>query len=134
MEGALSCQPIRKKSQRRSLFMAAAPQAPLDGRSWRRCQGRGGNITRRGLVKMGSVILWRGLRQHRSTKSQRRSPSDFQSSQTPRRTSRVRQVVGGDSSSGSDGDDEASSDEDLSDDSDESRVIDGAVLGVIETT
>ncbi|EXM03768.1 hypothetical protein NOF04DRAFT_19923 [Fusarium oxysporum II5] len=83
---------------------------------------------------MGSVILWRGLRQHRSTKSQRRSPSDFQSSQTPRRTSRVRQVVGGDSSSGSDGDDEASSDEDLSDDSDESSVIDGAVLGVIETT
>ncbi|PCD38321.1 hypothetical protein AU210_006797 [Fusarium oxysporum f. sp. radicis-cucumerinum] len=43
-------------------------------------------------------------------------------------------IVGGDSSSGSDGDDEASSDEDLSDDSDESRVIDGAVLGVIETT
>ncbi|KAM0073155.1 hypothetical protein ACKRZS_014017 [Fusarium odoratissimum] len=83
---------------------------------------------------MGSVILWRGLRQHRSTKSQRRSPSDFQSSQTPRRTSRVRQVVGGGSSSGSDGDDEASSDEDLSDDSDESSVIDGAVLGVIETT
>ncbi|EMT64221.1 hypothetical protein FOC4_h10016795, partial [Fusarium odoratissimum] len=32
------------------------------------------------------------------------------------------------------GDDEASSDEDLSDDSDESSVIDGAVLGVIETT
>ncbi|ENH69965.1 hypothetical protein FOC1_g10009470 [Fusarium oxysporum f. sp. cubense race 1] len=32
------------------------------------------------------------------------------------------------------GDDEASSDEDLSDDSDESSVINGAVLGVIETT
>ncbi|KAG7419398.1 hypothetical protein Forpe1208_v003188 [Fusarium oxysporum f. sp. rapae] len=82
---------------------------------------------------MRTVILWRGLRQHRST-SQRRSLSDFQSSQTPRRTSRVRQVVGGDTSSGSDGDDEASSGEDLFNDSDESSVIDCAVLGIIETT
>ncbi|KAM5515170.1 hypothetical protein FOXYSP1_06137 [Fusarium oxysporum f. sp. phaseoli] len=98
--------------------------------------GNGGDYGEQGgeAAQTKIATLWKGLCQHRSTKSQRRSPSDFQSSQTPRRTSRVRQVVGGDSSSGSDGDDEASSDEDLSDDSDESRVIDGAVLGVIETT
>lgn len=73
------CRPNQKKKKRQgqSPFMAATPRAPVIKLVLGGCQGRGGSTKCGGLVNMRASILWRGLRQHRPTKRQRRSPSDL---------------------------------------------------------